>query len=35
MFKKVDTGLNFVEHEHEIEKYWKDNNINDESRNYF
>ena len=29
MFKKVDTGLNFVEHEHEIEKYWKDNNIND------
>lgn len=29
MFKKVNANLNFVEREHEIEKYWKDNNINE------
>ena len=29
MFKKVNTNLNFVENENEIEKYWKDNGIND------
>ena len=29
MFKKVNTSLSFVENEHEIEKYWKENNIND------
>ena len=29
MFKKVDSKLNFVENEHEVEKYWKENKIND------
>lgn len=29
MFKKVNTSLSFVENEHEIEKYWKDNKINE------
>ena len=29
MFKKVSTNLNFVENENIIEKYWKDNNINE------
>ena len=28
MFKKVNTNLSFVETEHEIEKYWKENDIN-------
>ncbi len=28
MFKKVNTNLSFVETEHEIEKYWKDEDIN-------
>lgn len=28
MFKKVNTNLNFVENEHIIENYWKDNDIN-------
>ena len=27
MYKKVDTGINFVEREKEILKFWKDNNI--------
>ena len=27
MYKKVDTSLNFVEREKEIEQFWKDNNI--------
>lgn len=30
MFKKVNTNLSFVENEHEIEKYWKENQINEE-----
>ena len=29
MFKKVKTSLNFVENENEIEKYWKENGINE------
>ena len=29
MFKKVNTNLNFVENEKIIEKYWKDNGINE------
>lgn len=29
MFKKVNTNLNFVDSEHEIENYWKENKIND------
>ena len=29
MFKKVNTNLNFVENENVIEKYWKDNGINE------
>lgn len=28
MFKKVNTNLNFVENEHIVEQYWKDNDIN-------
>ncbi len=27
MYKKVDTGINFVEREKEVLKFWKDNNI--------
>ena len=30
MFKKVKTNLSFVENEHEVEKYWKDNQINEQ-----
>lgn len=33
MFKKVNNNLNFVESEHEIEKYWKDNKINESCLN--
>ena len=29
MFKKVNTSLSFVQNEHEVEKYWKDNQINE------
>ena len=29
MFKKVKTSLNFVENENEVEKYWKENKINE------
>lgn len=29
MFKKVKTSLSFVENENEIEKYWKENGINE------
>lgn len=29
MFKKVDSNLNFVKNENEIEKYWKENGINE------
>ena len=29
MFKKVDSGLNFVEREEKVLKYWKDKNIID------
>ena len=29
MFKKVKTNLSFVENEHEVEKYWKENQINE------
>ncbi|MBR1455177.1 MAG: isoleucine--tRNA ligase [Lachnospiraceae bacterium] len=29
MFKKVNTNLNFVENENIIEKYWKDNKVNE------
>ena len=31
MYKKVDTSLNFVEREKEVIKFWKDNNIFEES----
>ena len=34
MFKKVDTSLNFVQNENQIEKYWKDNDINNKCLNY-
>ena len=27
MYKKVDTNLNFVDREKEIEKFWKENDI--------
>lgn len=27
MYKKVDTNLNFVQREKEVEKFWDDNNI--------
>lgn len=27
MYKKVDTGLNFVQREKQVEKFWKENNI--------
>ena len=27
MYKKVDTNLNFVEREKQVEKFWKDNDI--------
>ena len=29
MFNKVNTSLSFVQNEHEVEKYWKDNQINE------
>ena len=31
MYRKVDTSLNFVEREHEIEQFWKDNRIFEKS----
>ncbi len=27
MYKKVDTNMNFVDREHEVEKFWNDNDI--------
>ena len=31
MYKKVDTTLNFVDRELEVLKFWKDNNVFEES----
>ena len=31
MYKKVDTNLNFVQREKEVEKFWDDNNIFEKS----
>ncbi len=31
MYKKVSTNLNFVDREHEVEKFWKDENIFEKS----
>ena len=33
MYKKVSTGMNFVEREKEIEKFWRDNDIFKKSEN--
>ena len=27
MYQKVDTNLNFVDREKQVEKFWKENNI--------
>ena len=31
MYRKVDTNLNFVDREKEVEKFWKDNKIFEKS----
>ena len=31
MFKKVDTNMNFVERENEVEEFWRQNHIFEDS----